>query len=215
MLLVLALGLLALLPAASVPPTAAAGGTVRTTELMATTTAVSAPARTGAAAPTPASGIAPDGLPVARQRGASPASSEPPRFDWPLPGKPTVARPFSAPHAPYGPGHRGIDLAAPPGTPVRAAGAGVVVFAGKLAGRGVVSIDHDLLRTTYEPVRPTVTAGEQIYAGQRIGILNKGHPGCVPACLHWGVRRVTAPPEYLNPLPLLATATIRLKPWPD
>ncbi|MFC6869819.1 M23 family metallopeptidase [Haloechinothrix salitolerans] len=141
--------------------------------------------------------------------------SDPPRFDWPLPGRPDVTRPFSAPLSPFGPGHRGIDLAAPPGTPVYAAASGVVIHAGTLAGRGVVSIDHSLLRTTYEPVEPTVTAGEQVYAGQRIGTLRRGHRGCVPACLHWGVRRGSAPPEYLNPLPLLAHTTVRLKPWPD
>lgn len=142
-------------------------------------------------------------------------STDPPRFVWPLPGRPTVAQPFVAPASPYGPGHRGVDLAAAPGTPVFAAGAGVVVFAGHLAGRGVVSIDHDLLRTTYEPVTAAVTAGEQVDAGQRIGTLAPGHESCVPGCLHWGVRRGTAPPEYLNPLALLTGHTLRLKPWPD
>ncbi|MPY85010.1 MAG: peptidoglycan DD-metalloendopeptidase family protein [Actinophytocola sp.] len=142
-------------------------------------------------------------------------STDPPRFDWPLPGRPTVAQPFVAPASPYGPGHRGVDLAAAPGTPVYAAGSGVVVFAGQLAGRGVVSIDHGLLRTTYEPVTATVTGGEQVRAGQRIGTLDPGHEGCLPGCLHWGVRRGTAPPEYLNPLALLTGYTLRLKPWPD
>ncbi|MFC4000685.1 M23 family metallopeptidase [Prauserella oleivorans] len=137
-----------------------------------------------------------------------------PRFRWPLSPRPTVSRPFDAPDTDYGPGHRGVDLAAVPGQQVLAAGAGYVVFAGTLAGRGVVSVEHDGgLRTTYEPVRPTVAAGDQVYQGQVIGTVERGHPGCPQAaCLHWGVRRGT---EYLDPLRLVMTnAAIRLKPWP-
>jgi murein DD-endopeptidase MepM/ murein hydrolase activator NlpD len=91
----------------------------------------------------------------------------------------------------------------------------VVTFAASLAGRGVVTIDHDGdLSTTYEPVTPTVTAGTQVHGGEQIGTVVPGHPGCpVPACLHWGVRRGA---EYLNPLTLVAHDTrIRLKPWTD
>ncbi|MPY79351.1 MAG: peptidoglycan DD-metalloendopeptidase family protein [Actinophytocola sp.] len=201
-LVLLAFGVLALLPAATLP-------TASTTGVFAPKAAIAVDA---------ASAASRDGFESVRSgpSRSGPSRSDPPRFDWPLPGRPDVGRPFDAPLSPFGPGHRGIDLVSPPGTPVYAAGAGVVVFAGKLAGRGVVSIDHQLLRTTYEPVKPTVTAGEQVYAGQRIGTLQRGHSGCVPACLHWGVRRGTAPPEYLNPLPLLAAhTTIRLKPWPE
>src|SRR5690242_1626756 len=64
-------------------------------------------------------------------------------FRWPLDGTPTVVRGFQPPPQPWLPGHRGVDLAAPVGAIVRAAGPGVVRFAGPLAGRGVVSIDHD------------------------------------------------------------------------
>lgn len=136
-----------------------------------------------------------------------------PRFSWPLSPPPEVTRAFEAPATEYGPGHRGVDLAAAPGQPVLAAAPGVVVFAGQVAGQGVVSIDHDGgLRTTYEPVTPTVPAGAQVYGGQQIGLVNPGHPGCpVAACLHWGVRRGE---EYLNPLALIRTeSVIRLKPW--
>ncbi|NKQ56841.1 M23 family metallopeptidase [Amycolatopsis sp. K13G38] len=136
-----------------------------------------------------------------------------PRFSWPLSPAPVVSRPFDAPTTSYGPGHRGVDLVATPGQQVLAAGPGVVVFAGQVAGQGVVSIDHDGgLRTTYEPVTPLVAAGAQVLAGQPIGTVNPGHPDCpAPACLHWGVRRGE---EYLSPLGLIrALSVIRLKPW--
>ncbi|GLY67087.1 M23 family metallopeptidase [Amycolatopsis taiwanensis] len=144
---------------------------------------------------------------------AAGTSAGPPRFAWPLDPAPKVTRPFQAPASDYGPGHRGLDLAATPGQPVLAAGPGVVVFAGLVAGTPVVSVDHDGgLRTTYEPVTATVTAGTQVYGGEPIGTVNPGHPGCpVAACLHWGVRRGD---EYLDPAGLIRTeSVIRLKPW--
>lgn len=145
------------------------------------------------------------------EKAAYPASYEP-RLSWPLTPEPEVVRPFEAPASTYGPGHRGVDLAATPDQPVLAAAEGVVMFAGELAGRGVISIDHDVLRTTYEPVLPAVAKGERVYAGQRIGTVATGHPGCVrDACLHWGVREGE---NYLNPLLLVGErAEIRLKPW--
>lgn len=136
-----------------------------------------------------------------------------PRFTWPL--EPTsVTRTFDPPESDFGSGHRGVDLAATPGQRVLAAEAGVVVFAGPLAGRGVLSIQHaGGLRTTYEPVRSTVSVGARVYRGQVIGTVVAGHPGCsAEACLHWGVR--SGPDDYLDPLALVRTdVTIRLKPW--
>lgn len=137
------------------------------------------------------------------------------QFGWPLPGHPAVVRGFEAPQHRFGPGHRGVDLAAPAGTAVLAAGAGTVAFAGPVAGRGVVSIDHPGgLRTTYEPVAPSVTAGEVVTKGQRIGTVRPGHPGCASChcadCLHWGVRKAT---DYLDPLRLLGLGRLRLLPW--
>ncbi|MCX2733754.1 M23 family metallopeptidase [Saccharopolyspora sp. NFXS83] len=129
----------------------------------------------------------------------------------PLPGS-AVSRPFVPPTSAYGPGHRGVDLAGAPGATVAAADAGVVGYAGLLAGRPVVSIEHaDGLRTTYEPVRPTVEAGRHVAASQPIGVLEPGHPGCAaPACLHWGARRDA---DYLDPLALLGGVEVRLLPW--
>ena len=97
------------------------------------------------------------------------------------PASSVVTRPFDPPPGPYAAGHRGVDLGGVPGSPVLAAGAGVVVFAGMVAGRPVVSIDHaDGLRTTYEPVDPSVAAGQVVARGSPIGTL-AGRPRRVPA----------------------------------
>jgi murein DD-endopeptidase MepM/ murein hydrolase activator NlpD len=133
-------------------------------------------------------------------------------WSWPLAGTPDVTRPFEAPAGPFGPGHRGVDLAAAPGAPVLAAGDGVVTFAGMVAGRPVVSVDHPGgLRTTYEPVDPSVAAGQAVARGSPLGTLPAGHAGCpAAACLHWGVRRGET---YLDPLTLVRPARVRLLPW--
>ena len=82
---------------------------------------------------------------------------------WARPVEGAVTRPFDPPPDRYGAGHRGADLAGAPGSPVLAAGDGVVVFAGMVAGRPVVSVDHaGGLRTTYEPVDAVVGAGQPV-----------------------------------------------------
>jgi murein DD-endopeptidase MepM/ murein hydrolase activator NlpD len=120
-------------------------------------------------------------------------------------------RRFDPPLRPWLAGHRGVDLSTAPAERVRAAGAGTVVFAGEVAGRGVVSLAHPGgLRTTYEPLTATVAVGEQVALGDPIGLLAAGHPGCpAPACLHWGLRRGDL---YLDPLALLGLGRVRLLP---
>ncbi|SNR85418.1 Peptidase family M23 [Blastococcus mobilis] len=123
----------------------------------------------------------------------------------------TVTRAFEQlPHR-FAAGHRGTDLQGMPWSPVLSAGDGIVVFAGMVAGRPVVSIDHPGgLRTTYEPVDPSVAAGQTVARGSPIGTLQAGHPGCpVQACLHWGLRRDET---YLDPLLLLRPPRVRLLP---
>ena len=143
-----------------------------------------------------------------RRWGAPPVLAT--RFTWPV-TPPHVVRHFDPPPRPWLPGHRGVDLAGTPSSVVHAAGAGTVVFAGVIAGRGVVSVAHQGgLRTTYEPVAPTVAVGDAAGPGTELGILDAGHPGCAePACLHWGLRRGDA---YLDPLVLLGLGRVRLLP---
>jgi murein DD-endopeptidase MepM/ murein hydrolase activator NlpD len=159
---------------------------------------------TGALAPPPAAAGPPGG--------SAPGATAPAAL-WtsPVP-RPRVARPFEFLPNPYAAGHRGVDLAGSPRTSVLAAGDGVVVFAGMVAGRPVVSIDHaGGLRTTYEPVDPSVAAGTRVTRGSPIGTLVGGHAGCpVSACLHWGLRRGEA---YLDAMALLRPPRVRLLPW--
>ena len=138
--------------------------------------------------------------------GAGPAGPAPSPAVWssPLGDPPVVVRPFAPPPSPYGPGHRGADLAGAPGDVVRAAGDGVVVFAGTVAGRPVVSVDHPGgLRTTHEPVSPVVAAGQAVRRGDPLGTLVAGHAGCAAAaCLHWGLRRAAR--DHARVLPVVA-----------
>ena len=130
---------------------------------------------------------------------------------WPLDGAPRVVRRFDPPANPYGPGHRGVDLAAEPGATIRAAGDGVIWFAGSVGGLGVVSVRHpDGRRTTYEPVHPVVKIGAKVRAGSVLGHLGVGHQGCpAVACLHWGL---LAGDAYQDPLSLLSPGRVRLYP---
>ncbi|GIG86551.1 hypothetical protein Pen02_14870 [Plantactinospora endophytica] len=150
------------------------------------------------------------GFVAASVRGVAPVRGD---FRWPLDGAPRVVRRFDPPPQPWLAGHRGVDLAAPAGATVRAAGPGVVYFAGSVAGRPLVSVAHaNGLRTTYEPVRPGLAAGDPVRPGDPLGVLLSGHPGCAAAgsaCLHWGLRRGD---EYLDPLLLLGLGRVRLLP---
>ncbi|WP_081639836.1 M23 family metallopeptidase [Actinomadura flavalba] len=151
-------------------------------------------------------------LPLVLALTGSPAPA-PDEWRWPLgPPPPPVVRAFAPPAVPWGPGHRGVDLAARPGQTVRAAGAGRVAYAGLLAGRSVISLDHGALRTTYLPVRPALPTGAEVAAGTKIGVLESpATPHCPQACLHWGLRQGTV---YLDPLRLVQRPVRLLPLWP-
>jgi murein DD-endopeptidase MepM/ murein hydrolase activator NlpD len=135
--------------------------------------------------------------------GATPRSTSPTTWVDPLDGPVVVVGRFDPPELPWLAGHRGVDLAADPGDLVRAVGAGTVTWAAPVAGLGVVVVQHpDGRRTTYEPVDPEVAVGDELDAGDPVGVLvpGTGHCGGVPACLHWGLLRDD---DYLDPMLLL------------
>jgi len=134
---------------------------------------------------------------------------------WPLqPAPPSVVEFFDPPADPYAAGHRGVDLLGHPGQVVATALPGTVTYAGLLAGRGVVVVDHGTTRTTYQPVSASVAVGTVVAAGAPIGTLQLPGSHCFPrSCLHWGwIEGET----YLDPLLLVGTGPVRLLPlWRD
>lgn len=129
---------------------------------------------------------------------------------WPLQPPPAVVEHFDPPATPYAAGHRGVDLSGRPGQAVRAALAGRVSYAGRLAGRGVVVVDHGPTRTTYQPVAASVEVGAAVDAGAPIGRLEVAGSHCFPrACLHWGWLEGET---YLDPLDLVGAGPVRLLP---
>ncbi len=108
----------------------------------------------------------------------------------------------------YEAGHRGADLAAHPGEAVLAGAQGRVFFVGQVAGTPTVSIDHgNGWRTTYQPVIATVSKGQEVKAGQRIGTVTGGH--CAAWCVHWGLTDGT---RYADPMAFLSEPQVRLLP---
>jgi murein DD-endopeptidase MepM/ murein hydrolase activator NlpD len=125
--------------------------------------------------------------------------------DWTWPVVGPVIRGFDPPDTPFGSGHRGIDIAAPAGTPVRASAAGTVAFAGPVGGRLFVTVDHGAgLESTYSFLGSIeVRRGDHVSQGQTIARSGTGHAGDIVANLHFGVRLADTyvdPLEYLGPV---------------
>ena len=143
---------------------------------------------------------------------ASPATASGQNTWLDAPAPVEIAAVFERPASDWGPGHRGIDLWLAAGAQVLAPGDGVVTFAGRVAGRGVVVVSHPSgLRSTLEPVTASVDVGQRVLPGDALGMLELNGSHCAPrACLHWGVRRGDA---YVDPLDVLrGFGPIRLLP---
>ena len=93
-------------------------------------------------------------------------------FRWPVSGR--VTSYFGGRRSPGGIGstnHKGIDIAAPRGTPVYAADGGTVTYAGWMSGYGyLVRINHGNGYETYYGHNSslTVSVGQKVYKGQQI-----------------------------------------------
>jgi len=150
------------------------------------------------------------GTPAAAHRAAEPAvratRASADGWVWPT-GTRVMVRPWEAPADDYAAGHRGLDVPAAIGATAVAVDDGTVAFAGAVAGRGVVTIDHgDGLVSTLDSVSPLVAAGDPVEQGDTVGTVSAGH--CPPnaPCLHLGAR---LDGRYVDPAPYLPTPA-----WP-
>lgn len=159
-------------------------------------------------APAPALG-APPGVPKA---GEGQAVLWSPPVDG---GMGAVVERFEAPSTRFGPGHRGADFAAAPGSPVRAVGDGVVVFAGTVGNSLHVVVAHPGgLRTSYSFLASTrVRKGDRVTRGQVIGVAGGMGDNHAAGRVHLGLR---IGDRYLDPLSLfravLPADVVRLAP---
>lgn len=100
--------------------------------------------------------------------------------------------------------HAGIDIAAPTGTPIRAAAPGWTIYSGSMGGYGnVVVVDHGGgLTTLYAHQSQILTeAGDQLEQGQVLGRVGSTGHSTGPH-LHFEVRERGAP---VDPMPYLTT----------
>jgi murein DD-endopeptidase MepM/ murein hydrolase activator NlpD len=125
---------------------------------------------------------------------------------WPVSGD--VITPYRNGTVPYATGqHRGIDIAAPVGTPVVAASGGDVRFAGTAGSSGVtISVrTDDGYDTSYLHLSSVaVRAGAHVSGGERIGAVGTtGTRSAAAPHLHFGVRDAGTRHDYHDPLALL------------
>jgi len=119
-------------------------------------------------------------------------------FDWPVSGR------ISSRFGPrWGRQHQGLDIAVPTGTPVRAAAAGTVTYAGSMGSYGIiVIIDHgNGVETRYaHNSRVAVKVGQRVKRGELIAYSGNTGNSTGPH-LHFEIRyRGTAvnPENYLK-----------------
>jgi lipoprotein NlpD len=127
-------------------------------------------------------------------------------FRWPLDAA-AVGSPFG--HR-EGRQHEGIDLPAPIGTPVHAAGDGQVIYAGDgIRGYGnLVVVEHagDLLTVYAHNSELLVREGDRVVAGQRIALVGQSGRASGPH-LHFEVRSGQIPQDPMTYLPVPARST--------
>lgn len=126
---------------------------------------------------------------------------------WPVAGE--VISPYRNGEDPYAGGqHRGIDVAAEPGTPVVAAAAGTVRHAGVAGSSGLtvsVRTADGRYDTSYLHLsEAAVSEGEEVAAGERLGSVGvTGRRSSEAPHLHFGVREAGSRHAYIDPLGLL------------
>jgi hypothetical protein len=145
-------------------------------------------------------------LTLATPNGAAAADGGGGAWPWPLLGE--VITPYKNGSDRYAAGqHRGLDIAAPAGTQVRAIVDGRVSFAGALPDGGVTvtvrSFDGVHLISGLHLASRAVSRGDSVVAGQVVGTVGTtGKRSAAQPHLHLSVRRASDR-AYLDPMTLL------------
>jgi hypothetical protein len=139
-------------------------------------------------------------------RAAASSSSGSPTWLWPVQGP--VITPYRNGADPYAGGqHRGIDIAAPVGTPVVSAAAGIVTFAGTAGSSGLtvaVRTDDGFDSSYLHLSAIRVRAGQRVAAGAELGAVGtSGRRSAAESHLHFGVREAGSRFAYRDPLDFL------------
>ncbi len=134
--------------------------------------------------------------------GALPAHA----WTWPVAGP--VLQPFEFEGDPYAAGqHRGVDVGAPPGTPVLAPATGVVSFAGSVPRNGLtatIATADGYAVTLVHLGSVSVARGAPVEEGAAIGTIGpSGEAEHAAGYVHVGIRLAGDPHGYLDPLSLL------------
>lgn len=153
--------------------------------------------------PRPVAADGPPSRPPVRPTRTPPKPTPPPpatsavAWRWPADGQ--VVNRFVAGE----PTRQGIDIAGNAGQPVRAAGAGVVVYSGSgLVGYGeliIVKHDEQWLSAYGHNRERLVREGQQVGAGQQIAVM--GRSGTARDMLHFEIRYHGKPVDPLHYLP--------------
>lgn len=190
--------------ASSSAPTASIGGPVQRLEVSgdATTITVQRDGYTSAAAPKP--------KPAAKPAPKPAAVAAAPVWTLPTSGRiSSVFGPRAAPVAGVNPFHKGTDIAAPLGQPVRAAQSGTVIESGFVGSYGNwVLIDHgNGIQTGYaHNSKLLVGVGQQVAAGATIALV--GSTGAsTGAHVHFEVRVGGA---QVDPQPFMSSHGVRI-----
>jgi hypothetical protein len=143
---------------------------------------------------------------IALQAGVPPALA----WTWPVDGP--VLRPFVLGDDPYAAGqHRGIDIGAVAGAPVRAPAAGAVTFAGTVPGGGrtvTIQTSDGYSVTLVHLGSFGVGRGGAVVEGSTVGTVGpSGEPELAEPYVHLGVRRTADEHGYVDPLALLPAVT--------
>jgi hypothetical protein len=135
----------------------------------------------------------------------------PPALAWAWPADGPVLRPFTLGDDPYAGGqHRGIDIGAPAGAPVRAPAAGTVSFSGSVPGGGrtlTIATADGYSATLVHLGVVLVSSGAAVSEGDVVGSIGpSGTAELAEPYVHFGIRRASDPNGYLDPLTVLPPA---------